>query len=368
MSAMPAIPYPEEVPSPKTYPARAVAAHSQTSGMSAITIPRRVPQPKDVQIEILYCGICHTDLHFVRNELAAIIPTSYPCVPGHEIVGRVVKTGEAVSKFKTGDVVGVGCMVDSDRTCQACREGEEQFCASQPIFTYNAPDKHLGGMTYGGYSQSVVVDENFVLHVPKNLDLAATAPLLCAGITTYSPLRHANVGAGQKIGIVGLGGLGHMGVKLAAAFGADVVVFTTSPNKAADAKRLGATEVVDSKNDAGMQKHANTFDFILDTVPATHNINPYINLLRRDGTLGFVGAPPEPVPLEVAGLLFGRKKVAGSIIGGIRETQEMLDFCGEHNVTADIETIGVQDIDKAYARLLKNDVKYRFVIDIASLK
>jgi uncharacterized zinc-type alcohol dehydrogenase-like protein len=327
-----------------------------------------VPQPKDVQIEILYCGICHTDLHFVRNELAAIMPTSYPCVPGHEIVGRVVKTGEAVSKFKAGDVVGVGCMVDSDRTCQACREGEEQFCASQPIFTYNAPDKHLGGMTYGGYSQSVVVDEDFVLHVPKNLDLAATAPLLCAGITTYSPLRHADVQAGQKIGIVGLGGLGHMGVKLAAAFGADVVVFTTSPNKAADAKRLGATEVVDSKNDAGMQKHANTFDFILDTVPATHNINPYINLLRRDGTLGFVGAPPEPVPLEVAGLLFGRKKVAGSIIGGIRETQEMLDFCGEHNVTADIETIGVQDIDKAYGRLLKNDVKYRFVIDIASLK
>jgi alcohol dehydrogenase (NADP+) len=368
MSAMPAIPYPEETPSTKTYPAKAVAAHSQTSGMSAITIPRRTPEPKDVQIEILYCGICHTDLHFVRNEFAAILPTVYPCVPGHEIVGRVVKAGAAVSKFNEGDLVGVGCMVDSDRTCDACRKGEEQFCASQPIFTYNAPDKHLGGVTYGGYSQSVVVDEDFVLHVPKNLELAATAPLLCAGITTYSPLRHAQVQAGQKVGIVGLGGLGHMGVKLAAAFGAHVVVFTTSPNKAADAKRLGAHEVVNSRNDAEMQQHANTFDYILDTVPAVHNINPYISLLRQDGTLGFVGAPPEPVPLEVAGLLFGRKKVAGSIIGGIRETQEMLDFCGKHNVTAEIETIGIEDVDKAYERLLKNDVKYRFVIDIASLK
>lgn len=368
MSALPATPISEERLKPKTYTAKAVAAQSAKSGMAATTIPRRVPQPKDVQIEIAYCGICHTDLHFVHNEFAPFMPTEYPCVPGHEIVGRVTKIGSSVTKFKEGDVVGVGCMVDSDRTCEACLAGEEQFCASMPIFTYNAPDKHLGGMTFGGYSQSVVVDEHFVLHVPKNLDLAATAPLLCAGITTYSPLRDAGVKAGQRVGVVGLGGLGHMGVKLAAAFGAEVVVFTTSPGKAADAKRLGAQDVVNSKSDAEMQKHVNTFDFILDTVPAVHNINPYINLLRRDGTLGFVGAPPQPVPLEVAGLLFGRKKVAGSIIGGVRETQEMLDFCGKHNVTADIEMVGVQQINQAYDRLLKNDVKYRFVIDIASLK
>jgi uncharacterized zinc-type alcohol dehydrogenase-like protein len=368
MSALRAVPISEEASKPQTYTAKAVAAQSPASGLAAITIPRRAPQPKDIQIEILYCGICHTDVHFVRNEFSAILPTSYPCVPGHEIVGRVVKTGDAVTKFKAGDVAAVGCMVDSDRTCDACRAGEEQFCASQPIFTYNAPDKHLGGMTYGGYSQSVVVDEDFVLHVPKNLDLAGTAPLLCAGITTYSPLRHANIKAGNKVGIVGLGGLGHMGVKLAAAFGANVVVFTTSPNKAADAKRLGAHEVVNSKSDAEMQKHANTFDFIIDTVPAKHEISPYINLLKTDGTLMFVGAPNEPLNLEVAGLLFGRKKIAGSLIGGIRETQEMLDFCGKHNVTADVEVIGVNQIDQAYDRLLKNDVKYRFVIDLASLK
>ena len=368
MSALRAVPISEEVPKAQTYTAKAVAAQSPTSGMAAITVPRRTPQPKDVQIEILYCGVCHTDVHFVRNEFAAIMPTTYPCVPGHEIVGRVAKTGNAVTKFKEGDLAAVGCMVDSDRTCEACVAGEEQYCASQPIFTYNAPDKHLGGMTYGGYSQSVVVDEDFVLRVPKNLDMAGTAPLLCAGITTYSPLRHAGVKAGQKVGVVGLGGLGHMGVKLAAAFGANVAVFTTSPNKAADAKRLGAHEVVNSRDDAEMLKHANTFDFILDTVPAKHKINPYINLLRRDGTLTFVGAPSEPLPLEVAGLLFGRKKVAGSLIGGIRETQEMLDFCGKHNVTADVEMIGVQGIDQAYERLLKNDVKYRFVIDMASLK
>jgi alcohol dehydrogenase (NADP+) len=368
MSALRAVPISAEAPQPQTYPAKAVAAHSATSGMAAITIPRRAPQPKDVQIEVLYCGICHTDLHFVRNEFAAIIPTVYPCVPGHEIVGRVVKTGEAVTKFKEGDLAAVGCMVDSDRTCEACKSGEEQFCASQPVFTYNAPDKHLGGMTYGGYSQSMVVDEGFVLHVPKNLDLAGTAPLLCAGITTYSPLRHADVKAGSKVGVVGLGGLGHMGVKLAAAMGAHVVVFTTSPSKIADAKRLGAHEVVNSKNDAEMQKHANSFNYILDTVPAKHDIAPYINLLKTDGTLGFVGAPNEPLALDVAPLLFGRKKIAGSLIGGIRETQEMLDFCGKHNVTADIELIGVHQIDQAYERLLKNDVKYRFVIDLASLK
>jgi uncharacterized zinc-type alcohol dehydrogenase-like protein len=279
-----------------------------------------------------------------------------------------VKKGTAVTKFKEGDLAGVGCMVDSDRTCESCREGEEQYCASMPVLTYNMPDKHLGGVTYGGYSQSVVVDEDFVLHVPENLNLAAAAPLLCAGITTYAPLRRAKIRAGQKVGIVGLGGLGHMGVKLAAAFGANVVVFTTSVNKTADAIRLGAHEVVNSRNDAEMQKHAGTFHFILDTVPTQHNINPYINLLKRDGTLGLVGAPAEPLPLDVFGLLFARRNISGSIIGGIRETQEMLDFCGEHNVTADIEMIGMQQINQAYDRLLKNDVKYRFVIDMASLR
>jgi len=368
MSATKATPIPRETPSPQTYAAKAYAAQSPTSSIGAISIPRRTPEPKDVQIEILYCGICHTDVHFVRNEFANIMPTIYPCVPGHEIVGRVAKIGNGVTKFKEGDLAAVGCMVDSDRTCDACLEGEEQFCASQPIFTYNGPDQHLGGVTYGGYSESVVVDEDFVLRMPKNLDLAATAPLLCAGITTYSPLHHANVRAGQKVGIVGLGGLGHMGVKLAAAFGANVVVFTTSPHKTADAISLGAHEVVNSKSDADMQKHVNTFNYILDTIPAKHDINPYINLLKRDGMLTFVGAPSEPVPLDIPGLLFGRKKVAGSIIGGIRETQEMLDFCGEHNIVADIEMIGVEQINQAYERLLKNDVKYRFVIDLASLK
>jgi uncharacterized zinc-type alcohol dehydrogenase-like protein len=352
----------------QTYTVKAYAAQSPTANMGAIDIRRRAPKPKDVQIEILYCGICHTDVHFVRNEFANIMPTTYPCVPGHEIVGRVARIGNAVSKFKEGDLAAVGCMVDSDRTCEACRAGEEQFCASQPIFTYNGPDQHLGGVTYGGYSESVVVDEDFVLRVPKNLDLAATAPLLCAGITTYSPLRQANVRAGQKVGVVGLGGLGHMGVKLARAFGARVVVFTTSPQKTADAVRLGAHEVVNSRSDAEMQKHANTFDYILDTIPAKHDINAYINLLKQDGMLHFVGAPSEPVPLAIPGLLFGRKKIGGSLIGGIRETQLMLDFCGEHNVTADVEIIGVQQIDEAYERLLKNDVKYRFVIDLASLR
>ena len=368
MSATQAVLIPEGAPKTQTYTAKAYAAHSPTSGMAATTIPRRTPLPKDVQIEVLYCGICHTDLHFVRNDFKNAIPTSYPCVPGHEIIGRVVKTGPEVTKFKPGDLAGVGCMVDSDRTCESCRGGEEQYCASMPVLTYNMPDKYLGGMTYGGYSQSIVVDEHFVLRVPDKLDTAAAAPLLCAGITTYAPLRRGKIGRGQKVGIVGLGGLGHMGVKLAAAFGANVVVFTTSASKSADAIRLGAHEVVNSKNDAEMQKHAGTFEFILDTVPAAHNINAYINLLKRDGTLALVGAPSEPLAFDSFGLLFGRKQISGSIIGGIRETQEMLDFCGQHNVTADIETVGVQQLDQAYDRLLKNDVKYRFVIDMASLK
>jgi alcohol dehydrogenase (NADP+) len=352
----------------KAYPAKAYAAQSATSGLKQAAIKRREPGPSDVEIDILFCGVCHSDLHQVRNEWENMMPTVYPCVPGHEIVGRVVKAGSAVKKFKEGDLAAVGCMVDSDRTCPNCRSGNEQFCDSMPTFTYNAEDKHLGGVTYGGYSDSIVVDEAFTLRVPKNLDLAASAPLLCAGITTYSPLRHWKVGKGQKVGIVGLGGLGHMGVKLANAFGAHVVLFTTSPNKKEDAKRLGAHEVVISKNADEMAKHAGSFDFILDTVSAEHNVNSYLDLIKLDGTLAMVGASPTPFQLAVGSLLFRRRSMAGSIIGGIRETQEMLDFCGEHNITADIELIKIQQINEAFDRLARSDVKYRFVIDMASLK
>jgi alcohol dehydrogenase (NADP+) len=352
----------------KAYPAKAFAAQSATSGMSPASIRRRAPKEHDVQIEILYCGVCHSDLHQVRNEWEQMMPTVYPCVPGHEIVGRVTNVGSAVKKFKVGDLAGVGCMVDSDRTCPNCRAGDEQYCDSMPVLTYNAEDKHLGGVTYGGYSDSIVVDEAFVLCVPQKLNLAAVAPLLCAGITTYAPLRHWNVQKGQKVGIVGLGGLGHMGVKFANAFGAHVVLFTTSPNKVEDAKRLGAHEVVISKNEAEMLKHANSFDFILDTVSAEHNLNAYLDLLKLDGTLTLVGASPTPIPLAVGSLLFRRRRLAGSIIGGIRETQEMLDFCAEHAITSDIELIRIQQINEAYDRLAKSDVKYRFVIDMASLK
>lgn len=352
----------------KTFPAKSFAAQSPTSGLAPHSIVRREPLPSDVQIEILYCGVCHSDLHQVRNEWQDMMPTVYPCVPGHEIVGRVVKVGSAVKKFKAGHTVGVGCMVDSDRTCPSCRAGAEQYCDSFPTLTYNSPDKHLGGMTYGGYSEGIVVDEAFVLRISNKLNLAGTAPLLCAGITTYSPMRHWNVQKGQKVGVIGLGGLGHMGVKFANAFGANVVLFTTSAGKVADAKRLGAHEVVISKNSDEMLKHAGTFDFILDTVPADHDLNQYINLLRLDGTMTLVGAPPSPAQVAAAGLLFKRRRLAGSIIGGIRETQEMLDFCAERNVTADVEIIPIQKINEAYERLLKNDVKYRFSIDMASLK
>ena len=348
--------------------AKAFAAQSPTSGLAPFTIRRRVPAPQDVQIDILYCGVCHSDLHQVRNEWQNAMPTTYPCVPGHEIVGRVVNTGNAVTKFKAGDIAAVGCMVDSCRTCTACRAGEEQYCDTFPTLTYNGEDKHLGGMTYGGYSESVVVDEAFVLRVSGKLNLAGTAPLLCAGVTTYSPLRHWNVGKGQKVGVVGLGGLGHMGVKFANAFGAEVVLFTTSPNKIADGRRLGAHEVVVSRNDAEMQKHLRSFDFILDTVSAEHDLNAYIDLLKWDGTMTLVGAPEQPLPITVFGLLMKRRQLAGSSIGGTRETQEMLDFCAEHNITADVELIGAQQINAAYERLLKSDVKYRFVIDMASLK
>ena len=345
--------------------AKAYSASSATSPLAPFSLQRREPGPHDVQIHILFCGVCHTDVHIVRNEWHG---TTYPCVPGHEIVGRVVKAGAHVKKFKEGDIAAVGCMVDSCRTCENCKEGLEQFCQQGATFTYNAPDKISGSMTYGGYSDSIVVDEAFTLRVPKHLDLAATAPLLCAGITTYSPLRFHKVGKGQKVGVVGLGGLGHMGVKLAKALGAHVVVFTTSPNKVKDALRLGADEVVNSKNEDEMKKQLNSFHFILDTVAAQHDINAYLALLRRDATLTQVGVPAEPLSVHVSSLIFGRKNFSGSLIGGIRETQEMLDFCGEHNITADIELVPIQKINEAYERLVKNDVKYRFVIDMASLK
>ncbi len=349
------------------YNAKAYAAVSATSPLASTTITRRDPTEHDVQIEILFCGICHSDVHQVRNEWSGVMPTVYPCVPGHEIVGRVAKVGSAVSKFKPGDLAAVGCMVDSDRTCPECQAGLEQFCPNLTL-TYNFPDKHLGGVTYGGYSDGVVVDESFVLRIPSNLALAGAAPLLCAGITTYSPMRHWSVTKGKKVGVVGLGGLGHMGVKFAHALGAHVVVFTTSPNKKEDALRLGADEVVISRNADEMQKHAGSFDFILDAVSADHDINAYIQLLRRDGNITVVGAPEKPLSVGAFGLLFGRRSVSGSLIGGIAETQEMLDFCGAHDITADVEIIPIQKVNEAYERLLKADVKYRFSIDMASLK
>ncbi len=349
------------------YKAKAYSVASATSPFTFDTIQRREATERDVQIEILFCGICHSDLHTARDEWSSIMPTTYPCVPGHEIVGRVTKTGSAVTKFKTGDLVGVGCMVDSDHTCSNCHDGLEQFCPGS-TFTYNSPDKHLGGVTYGGYSESIVVDEHFVLRVPANLELAGVAPLLCAGITTYSPIHRWGDLNGKKVGIVGLGGLGHMGVKFAKAFGAHVVVFTTSPGKKEDALRLGADEVIISINAEEMQKHAGTFSFILDTIAADHDINAYINMLGRDGNITLVGAPDTPLQVSAFALLFGRKSLSGSLIGGIAETQEMLDFCGQHNITSDVEVIPIQKINEAYERLVKSDVKYRFSIDMASLK
>jgi alcohol dehydrogenase (NADP+) len=352
----------------RSYEARAYAASGASAALAPATIRRRDPGPQDVQLDVLFCGVCHSDLHQVRNEWQQTMPTVYPCVPGHEIVGRVVKVGGAVRRFKEGDLAAVGCMVDSCRTCAACRDGQEQFCERPATFTYNFPDTHLGGVTYGGYSESLVVDEAFALRVSDRLDPAGAAPLLCAGITTYSPLRHWNVGKGQKVGVVGIGGLGHMAVKFASAFGARVVVFTTTPGKAEDAVRLGAHDVVISKNAAEMEKQLGSFDFILDTVSAVHDLNAYLDLLKRDGTLTLVGAPETPLPVGVFSLLFRRRQLAGSIIGGIRETQEMLDFCAEHGITADVEVIPIQKINEAYDRLAKSDVKYRFVVDMASLK
>ena len=344
----------------------AYAAQSATQPLAPFSIDRREPGPHDVQIDILYCGVCHSDLHTARNEWKNTI---YPCVPGHEIVGKVVAVGNHVTRFKVGDTVGVGCMVDSCRTCPSCREGLEQYCEKGFTGTYNGPRQEDGGNTYGGYSERIVVDEQFVLRVNHTENLAAVAPLLCAGITTYSPLRHWGAGPGKKVGIVGLGGLGHMGVKLAHAMGAHVVLFTTSPGKEADAKRLGADEVVISKDADQMARHAGSIDLIVNTVAAPHNLDPYLNTLKRDGTMCLVGAPAEPHPSPtVFNLIFKRRALAGSLIGGIAETQEMLDFCAQHGIVSDIELIPIDYINTAYERMLKSDVKYRFVIDMATLK
>jgi alcohol dehydrogenase (NADP+) len=344
---------------------KSYAAQTEKSPLEPFWFQRRDPLTSDVQIEILYCGVCHSDLHQTRNEWRRTI---YPCVPGHEIIGRVVKVGSEVKRFKVGDLAAVGCMVDSCRVCGSCEAGEEQYCENGRTSTHNSEDKQSGGITFGGYSESIVVDEAFVLKVPANLDLAAAAPLLCAGITTFSSLRHWNVGKGQKVGVVGLGGLGHMALKFANAFGAEVVLFTSSPNKKKDALRAGAHEVVASKNENEMKKHLNSFDFILDTVSGEHDLNAYLELLKLDATLTLVGLPEKPLPVAAFKLLSNRRRLAGSIFGGIRETQEMLNFCGEYNITADIEIIPIQQINEAYERLRMGDVKYRFVIDMASLK
>lgn len=352
----------------QAYVARAFAAGSPTSGLAAATIRRRQPGPEDVQVEILFCGICHSDLHTVRDEWHHLNPTVYPCVPGHEIVGRIARLGADVTRFKVGDIVGVGCVVDADHTCPNCREGFEQFCPNA-TYTYNSPDKHdTAPVTYGGYSGSIVVDQAAVLRIPSNLGLAGAAPLLCAGITTYSPLKRNNAGPGKKVGVVGIGGLGHMGVKVARAMGAHVVVFTTSPSKQEDALRLGANEVVVSRQAEQMASHANSLDMLLDCVAAPHDLDAYLSLVRRGGNMTLVGAPEKAMPLLAQSLFFGNKSLAGSMIGGFAETQEMLDFCGKHNITSDVEVIAIQQVNEAYERMLKSDVKYRFSIDMASLK
>lgn len=346
-------------------PTRAFAAQSATAPLAPFAIERRQPTPTDVEIDILFCGVCHSDIHFARNEWGF---TSYPVVPGHEILGKVTRVGKAVTKFRVGDLAAVGCLVDSCRSCASCTRGLEQFCTGGPVFTYNGPDKHTGGMTFGGYSERVVCDEAYTLKVPSNLDPARAAPLLCAGITTYSPLKKWGAAKGRKVGVVGLGGLGHMGVKFARAFGAETVLFTTSKGKVADGKRLGADTVVISTDADAMAAHAGSFDMILDTVSADHNLDAYLALLKLDATLVMVGAPPNPQKVTALSLLMPRRQLAGSLIGGIAETQEMLDFCGKHSIVCDIEIIRMQQINEAYERMLRSDVKYRFVIDMASLK
>ncbi|MEZ4378874.1 MAG: NAD(P)-dependent alcohol dehydrogenase [Gemmatimonadales bacterium] len=349
-------------------PTAAYGVADATAPLAPVTIERRAPGPKDVAIDILYCGVCHSDLHFARSEW---FPASYPVIPGHEIVGRVTAVGGDVTKFKTGQLVGVGCLVDSCRTCPSCQEHLENYCTTGMVMTYGSPDPVMGGMTAGGYTTDIVVDQDFVLSIPENLDPAGAAPLLCAGITTYSPLRHWNVGKGSKVGVVGIGGLGHMAIQLANAMGAEVTVFTTSPGKAEDARKLGASHVVISKDEEQMNAVAGTLDFIIDTVAAGHNLDPLVAALKRDGVLCLVGVPandnPHPSP-AVMGMIFGRKTIAGSLIGGLKETQEMLDFCGTHGITAEIEQIPMQEINTAWDRMLKGDVKYRFVIDMQSMK
>jgi alcohol dehydrogenase (NADP+) len=345
---------------------RGYSAPNAHSPLAPFKFERREPGPRDVQIEILYCGICHSDLHQARNDWSNSL---YPMVPGHEIVGRVVRVGAEVKKLKAGDFAGVGCMVDSCRQCSACKDHLEQYCEQGATWTYNAKERGSEQLTFGGYSEQIVVDQHFVVSIPASVDLKGVAPLLCAGITTYSPLRHWNVGAGQKVGVIGLGGLGHMGVKLAKALGAKVVMITTSPEKGKDARRLGADEVLLSRDAAAMAQHAASFDFLLNTIPVAHDVNPYLALLKRDKTMVLVGllTPLEP-PVQGVSLIFGRKSMSGSAIGGMEETQEMIDFCAKHNIVSDVEMVPIQAVNAAYERLVKNDVKYRFVIDMSSLK
>ena len=344
---------------------KAYGATSATAELKPLDIKRRSLTADDVEIDITYCGVCHSDIHTIRNDWKN---SQYPVVPGHEIVGRVTKVGANVSKFKEGDLVGVGCLVDSCQECESCKEDLEQYCENGATFTYNGADKHLGGHTFGGYSEKVVVDKNFVLSIPENIDEKAAAPLLCAGITTWSPLRHWDVKKGDKVGVIGLGGLGHMGIKFAHAMGAHTVMITTSPEKSKDAEELGADEVLIFKDADAMAKHAGSFDFLLNTIPVGHEMDPYIALLKRDATMVLVGAIEPLKPFHGGAVVMGRKRIAGSMIGGLKETQEMLDFCGEHNIVSDIELINMQDINEAYERVIKADVKYRFVIDMKSLK
>jgi uncharacterized zinc-type alcohol dehydrogenase-like protein len=350
------------------YVTKAYAATSASSPLAPLSIPRRTPEVNDVQIDILFCGICHSDIHHVQDEFGSAMPTVYPIVPGHEIVGRVVAVGAAVTKHQVGDIVAVGCLVDADPNCPHCQANREQYSPTK-VLTYNSPDKHgTAPVTYGGYAESIVVNQHFVLQVPKNLDLPGVAPLVCAGITAYSPIRRWGVKAGQKVGIVGLGGLGHMGVKFARALGAHVVLFTTSLSKKEDALRIGAHEVVVSRHADEMQAQMNTFDFILDTVSAPHDLNVYLNLLHPEGNLTLVGASADKIDISAYSLVFGGRSLSGSLIGGIAQTQEMLDFCGHHNITSDVEVIDIRDINEAYVRLSKGDVKYRFSIDMSTIK
>jgi uncharacterized zinc-type alcohol dehydrogenase-like protein len=343
---------------------KAFGTEAAEAPLKEMTIQRRAVAAHDVEIEILFCGICHSDLHQVKNDFGG---SAFPMVPGHEMVGRVTSVGNHVTKFKVGDLAGVGCIVDSCRECEYCAEDLEMFCKGE-VLSFNSPDKVLGGSTYGGFSESIVTDENYVLHIPESLDLAAAAPLLCAGITVFSPFKHWNVGPGKKVGVLGIGGLGHLAIKIAKAMGAYVVVFTTSATKVEDAKRLGADEAVLSSDAEQMAKHTDSLNLVLDTVSANHDVNVYLNLLRADGSVVLVGLPTEPIPVGAFNVVKGRRSFSGSNIGGIAETQEMLDFCAEHNITADIELINMQDINGAFERLEKGDVHYRFVIDMASLK